>query len=272
MPTKINRRHKKSSCVFRELSVDMSSLLDQVGVVQTRGLKLGTIMIEHKSGQASTLLAEPVADRWHIRLFEPLRQLLPTWPVLLPSKLGDPIRPLAIGTDKALIAMLLAPDQDATSLIKQTIRRYCMTEQYARAMARDGAMRHDLNGNPVEPIPENQVRTIGAVRLAKVAGYVSQSELNTTEAIMVAVKSLKITAVIPADQLKPSEASTVALTVTGPDGAKATAMISGKTYRRALTQIASIGADQAVVILQGALNKLGEIDGAGIAVTPRKAS
>ena len=87
---------------------------------------------------------------------------------------------------------------------------------------------------------------------------------------MVTVKALKITAVLPSDQLKPSDATTVALTVTTSEGAKATATISGKSYRRAVTQISAIGADQAVVVLQGSMKKPGEIEGAGIAVTARK--
>ena len=87
---------------------------------------------------------------------------------------------------------------------------------------------------------------------------------------MVAVKALKITAVLPPDQLKPSDATSVVLTVTTPEGAKATATISGKSYRRAVTQIATIGADQAVVVLQGSMKKPGEIEGAGLAVTARK--
>jgi len=87
---------------------------------------------------------------------------------------------------------------------------------------------------------------------------------------MVAVKALKITAVLPPDQLKPSDATSVALTVTTPEGAKATATISGKSYRRAVTLIATIGADQAVVVLQGSMKKPGEIEGAGLAVTARK--
>ncbi len=212
---------------------------------------------------------EPTARSWHIRLLEPLRGLLQSWPPLLPSKPGDPIRPLAIGTDRALITMLISPDDESAKLIKVTMRRYCMAEQYAAAMGRDGAMRHDLDGKPVEPVPEEH-RQQRAKRASGPRPAQPKTEPDTTEEIMVTVKSLKITALLPADQLKPSDATTVALTVAAPDGAKATAMMSGKTYRRALTQIAAIGADQAVVVLQGAMKKPGEIESAGIAVTARK--
>jgi sRNA-binding protein len=215
----------------------------------------------------------PVADKWHIKLWEPLRERLQSWPALLPSKPGDPIRPLAIGTDRALAALLVSPDDDGKKLIKTIVMRHCQSVQYATAMSRDGAMRHDLDGNPVEPVPdEHRQHRVTRTKASSAAPpqTAPQTEPDTTEEIMVAVKALKITAVLPPDQLKPSEASTVALTVAAPDGAKATAVLSGKTYRRALAQIAAIGADQAVVVLQGSMKKPGEIEGAGIAVTARK--
>lgn len=215
---------------------------------------------------------DPVADSWIVKLWEPLRQHLVSWPALLPSKQGDPIRPLAIGTDKALVALQITPDDDGKKLIKTILMRHCRTAQYARAMAKDGAMRHDLDGTPVEPIPESQRRPISVPpkRPKPTDSAPPQTEPDTTEEIMVAVKALKITAVLPPDQLKPSDASTVVLTVAAPDGAKATATLSGKTYRRALTQIAAIGADQAVVVLQGSMKKPGEIESAGLTVTARK--
>jgi len=211
-------------------------------------------------------MTEPVAGPWHIRLLEPLRERLQSWPALLPSQPGDTIRPLAIGTDRALATLLVAPDDDSVKLVKTILRRYCMTDQYSAAMNREGAMRHALDGSPVEPVPESHRRHRQPVQPKPTA----IAEPITTEEIMVAVKSLKITAVLPPDQLKPSDATTVTLTVTTPDGAKATATIAGKAYRRAITQIAAIGADQAVVVLQGAMKKPGEIEGAGLAVTARK--
>ncbi len=208
----------------------------------------------------------PAADHWHVRLWEPLRERLQSWPALLPSKPGDPIRPLAIGTDRALRALLITPDEDGWKLIKTIVMRHCKTTQYAAAMAMDGAMRHDLNGNPVEPVSDAHRQQ----RVERHNPAPPQIEPATIEEIMVAVKALKITAVLPPDQLKPSDATTVALIVAAPDGAKATATLSGRTYRRALTQIAAIGADQAVVVLQGSMKKPGEIEGAGIIVTTRK--
>jgi hypothetical protein len=52
---------------------------------------------------------QPVAGPWHVRLFDPWRSRLQPWPVVLPSQPGDPIRPLALGTDRALIAMMAEP-------------------------------------------------------------------------------------------------------------------------------------------------------------------
>lgn len=225
------------------------------------------------SGTADTPVAEPVADQWHVKLWEPLRERLQSWPALLPSRVGDPIRPFAIGTDKALNGLLITPDDDGKKMVKTIVMRHCRSTQYAAALAPDGAMRHDLDGNPVEPVPDEhrQHRVSRPKPTASAPPKTApQPEPDTTEEIMVTVKALKISAVLPPDQLKPSDATTVVLTVTAPDGAKATAMLSGKTYRRALTQIAAIGAEQAVVVLQGSMKKPGEIEGAGIAVTARK--
>jgi len=87
---------------------------------------------------------------------------------------------------------------------------------------------------------------------------------------MLSVKSLKIAAVLDPAQLMPTDAKSVTLKVTTPEGATASAVVSGKSYRRALAAIAAIGVDQAVVVLQGAMKKPGEIEGAGLAVTAKK--
>ena len=86
---------------------------------------------------------------------------------------------------------------------------------------------------------------------------------------MVQVSSLQISAVLPPDQLKPSDASTVLLTVTTPDGASAMTAISGKAYRKAINQIVALGKNKALVMLEGVMRKPGDIEGASIIVTKR---
>ena len=161
-------------------------------------------------------------------------------------------------------------DLDGITLIKATIQRYCGSHQYLAALFRDGAARHDLRGRPLEPVSERDCAAAWeALEKARRLALL-YAPPPTTETIMVQVKALKITTVLPADQLTPTEASAVQLTVATPEGAKATARITGKAYRRALRQIADIGPEQAVVALQGSIRKPGEIEGAGIAVQARK--
>lgn len=97
---------------------------------------------------------EPVAGPWHITLLKPLRERLTSWPALLPKEEGEPIRPLAIGADRALIGLLINSDENAIELVHSIMRLYCMSSQYVAAMSRDGAMRYDLEGNPVEVVTE----------------------------------------------------------------------------------------------------------------------
>jgi len=64
---------------------------------------------------------EPVAGLTHIKLFEQLRKRLKSWPAVLPSKPGDPIRPIALGYTRELTELLIAPDDEGKNLIKETI-------------------------------------------------------------------------------------------------------------------------------------------------------
>ncbi len=215
-------------------------------------------------------LSGPPATLWHLEALEGLRARLRRWPPVLPDKVGDAIVPLEQEVEMRLLGRLVSPDVDGIMLIKSTLQRYFSSGQYLAALTRDGAMRHDLRGKPLEPVSEADKAAARAEiekfkRLAKL-----YTPAPTTEIIMVAVKSLKITAVLSPEELTPSEASAVQLTLATPEGAKAVARITGKAYRRALRQIEDIGADQAVVVLQGSIRKPGEVEGAGISVQQRK--
>ncbi|CAK0764390.1 hypothetical protein CCP2SC5_340007 [Azospirillaceae bacterium] len=101
-----------------------------------------------------------IAERSHIELLAPLRGRLSRWPAVLPSQPGDPIRPLANGTSRALGMLLVIQDESSLNLVKTIMRRYCVTPQYAEAMLQKGAMRYDLDGNPVGPVSDvNKTRT-----------------------------------------------------------------------------------------------------------------
>ncbi|MBF0562290.1 MAG: hypothetical protein HQL37_09770 [Alphaproteobacteria bacterium] len=215
-------------------------------------------------------LSGPPAAPWHLEALGALRERLRAWPAVLPQEIGDPIVPLELEVEMRLLGRLAVPDLDGIMLIKTTIQRYCNSGQYLAALARDGALRHDLRGRPVEPVSVRD-RAVALEALDKARRLtLRHAPPPTTETIMVTVKALKITAVLPAEQLAPTEASAVQLTLATPDGAKATARITGKAYRRVLTQIAALGPEQAVVVLQGSIRKPGEIEGAGLSVQARK--
>jgi hypothetical protein len=89
------------------------------------------------------------ATQWTINTLAPLREHLSPWPAGLPSKVGDPIRPLKIGV-RADLAVLL-PDGEAHEVLSRVLRRYTRGREYGAALAAPDALRHDLAGNPVEP-------------------------------------------------------------------------------------------------------------------------
>lgn len=228
-------------------------------------------MTTPESPTTTSSLSGPPAASWHIEVLAPLRERLRPWPGVLPRQVGDPIVPLIHDIELYLLPRLIERDADGIALIKDTMRRYYGSGQYLGAVARDGAMRHDIRGRPVAPVAEweRAAASRGLETLRQIA--LKHAPPKTTDEIMVQIKALKVTAVLPAEQLQPSDASTIMLTVATGDGAKATAKITGKAYRRALNQIAASGADQVVVILQGSIRRPGEIEGGGISVQPRKA-
>ncbi|WP_449089329.1 ProQ/FinO family protein [Rhizobium rhizogenes] len=71
---------------------------------------------------------------------------------LLPKVVGDPIHPFAIGiwTD---IRALLKPDTSVISL-RRAVSAYTHSKRYFLACAQADAFRHDIDGNSVAPIAE----------------------------------------------------------------------------------------------------------------------
>ncbi|WP_112798945.1 ProQ/FINO family protein [Rhizobium sp. SYY.PMSO] len=69
---------------------------------------------------------------------------------ILPAKAGDPIRPFALGLWNE-IRPLLKPDVPVMSLRRAT-SAFLHSKRYYYACAQPDSMRHDLAGNPVEPL------------------------------------------------------------------------------------------------------------------------
>src|SRR3954453_15077630 len=105
------------------------------------------------------------ATQWTVDVLAPLREHLSPWPAVLPSEVGDPIRPLKIGVRTDLAALL--PDGEAHEGLSQVLRRYTRGREYMAALSAPDAMRHDLAGNPVEPVAdEHKAPTKSSVRPA----------------------------------------------------------------------------------------------------------
>ena len=206
------------------------------------------------------------ATQWTIDTLTPLRERLSPWPAVLPSEVGDPIRPLKIGVHADLEALL--PDGEAHEVLGRVLRRYTRGRAYLTALAAPDARRHDLAGNPVEPVAEEHKIHFGAKAKAAQPPAPQHQETIT---VSVKIKALKVTAVVPPADLKPLPPGTdVVLALEVGDGMKAMAKLNPKSYRKALATIAELGAENVAVIVQGQMTRPGVIESAGIVAQPRK--
>jgi sRNA-binding protein len=69
---------------------------------------------------------------------------------ILPVTPGDPIRPFAIGLFDE-VRRLLKPEIGATTL-RRAIAAFVHSKRYYLASAQPDSMRHDIDGNPIEPL------------------------------------------------------------------------------------------------------------------------
>lgn len=83
---------------------------------------------------------------------EAINALLTRPIAVLPAKVGDPIRPFALGLWND-IRPLLKPEISVSALRKATAR-YVHSRSYQIAVARPGSMRHDINADPIQPVSD----------------------------------------------------------------------------------------------------------------------
>lgn len=93
---------------------------------------------------------------------------------ILPAKVGDPVRPFALGLWND-IRPLLKPDAGLTTLRRAT-GAYVHSRRYLFATAQPDAMRFDLQGNPVGPVSD-------ADRLAAQERYQNLKRTSTPPAV-----------------------------------------------------------------------------------------
>jgi hypothetical protein len=136
------------------------------------------------------------ATQWTIDALAPLREHLSPWPAALPSAVGDPIRPLKIGVHSDLAVLL--PDGEAHEVLSRVLRRYTRGREYLATLAAPDALRHDLAGNPVDPVAEEH-----KTHVRPKAAQSPAPQHQETVIVSVKIKALKVTAVVPPADLKP---------------------------------------------------------------------
>ncbi|CDZ40199.1 ProQ/FINO family [Neorhizobium galegae bv. officinalis] len=72
---------------------------------------------------------------------------------ILPGKLGDHIRPFAIGLFEEIRA-LLKPDVGVTTL-RRTVAAFVHSRRYYFASAQPDSFRHDIDGRQLEPVSDD---------------------------------------------------------------------------------------------------------------------
>lgn len=72
---------------------------------------------------------------------------------VLPVAVGDPIRPVAIGFFQQ-VSPFLSPGVSVTAL-RRAIGAYVHSKRYYLACSRPDAMRHDIDGEPIEPVSDS---------------------------------------------------------------------------------------------------------------------
>jgi sRNA-binding protein len=203
---------------------------------------------------------DSTVNQWILNVLRPLREVLPSWPAVLPARTGDPIRPLKIGVHKDLAALLGPSPSDAHEVLGRALRRYTSSNEYRNALDAEESWRHALDGTPVEPVA------------AEHKGYSKRRGGQEVFVMGMKVKALKITVVLDARELKPSaHGAPVMLRVTTPEGHYAQAKLNAKSYRKAVKAVQQHGPENVAVVLQGRMIKLGEIVDAGITVQEREA-
>lgn len=98
----------------------------------SRGPIAATELDVEKANAINTLLVRPVG--------------------VLPAKAGDPVLPFAVGLFNEL-RPLLKPDAGVTTLRRATAA-YVHCRRYYFASAQPDSMRHNIDGEPVEPLSE----------------------------------------------------------------------------------------------------------------------
>ncbi|WP_440632550.1 ProQ/FINO family protein [Brucella sp. 22210] len=99
-----------------------------------------------------TGLRPVIARKYACEMAKAINDLLCEPVAVLPAKEGDVIYPLQLGAGPAFARLI--KQNVSRKILNEAINRYTRCTFYRLACIQKGAMRHDLAGNPVEPINE----------------------------------------------------------------------------------------------------------------------
>ena len=90
------------------------------------------------------------------------------WPAIV-TEAGAPVMPLKIGIHHDLLAG--RKSDVSKTMVRDRLRRYVSKFAYQKALAEEGAERHDLNGRPLQPV-EQPAKDAAQANLHRRAGRV----------------------------------------------------------------------------------------------------
>jgi hypothetical protein len=212
------------------------------------------------------MASEIKANPEMLRIVARLGKVVDSLPAVFPTPASPLVRPLAIGVGRYLHDHVTPPDGMASAkahaIIADSLRRYVQSGEYLQALAAPGAMRHDIDGAPVEPVSQDHAEFASR-----------QPSTLTKETINVLVPAIKVTLPLRPDQLPAigDTVKTLDVAIDLGDGRPFRVPFSGKNYRRALRQVDDLtaGGGEVVVLLQGRLVAGHRIEGAGLSVQAR---
>jgi ProP effector len=206
-------------------------------------------------------------------------------------------KPLKIGIYNQVVDEVLPTLADISKKqLKAAFTFYCGHFHYVNAMLNE-THRIDLKGEPVEAItPEQKAMSeqrLKAYNLNQSEPNMAQREILITtknklnlkptkttiqvagkdEPVKASAKTAKITLVLDTNSITrvSSEGKKQVTLVVKVGEMKFTGLLNSKSYRKAITSMDELGADNCNAILQGSMVKLGELEGIGLVVQPRKA-
>jgi hypothetical protein len=217
-----------------------------------------------------------IASAAVMRVLEGIQPLFPNWPAVLPTPNNRELRPFAIGIHADLLARMTVPEgmahDEAAERVQAALGFLVQSFAYRRAVAEPGAMRFNIDGNPVEPVTPAQA-AYSLSKLPKSTNHKVAVDEKETRVFDLPIKSMKVVVPLSPDMIPRKVSETdkfVEWRLKLPDGNIVTAQFSGRNYRKALRTLAEIEAtgNMAIVLLQGRLTGQ-QIEGAGITVQPR---